>query len=232
MVDKEREEWMERGAQAARQSGFRLPIGVTMDKREEQIGTVFYLRHDQLGDLGRLRVEERAVGSHFVCEVAGDPRDPQTRRRAEILEPIARGVGDVLASLGGPVPTGHPVTKPTPSSPSGGRGFHTSLFNCSKCAAPTAMLVFAPGARNAGTFADVARLMFEACVELGVPVWALGDPLLEDVRRGLGPDDVRSHIMQIWPACGDLATTTPDQFEHQMLVLSEAHCGKRKQPGR
>src|SRR6267143_2748424 len=72
-----------------RQSDFRLPPGVTMQKEQLPSGWANVLRHTELGLLGRLVLQGLPSGHCQVsCEVAGEPADPLTARRRAVLEPV------------------------------------------------------------------------------------------------------------------------------------------------
>ncbi len=63
----------------------------------------FIFRHAELGELGRMLLQERSDGqTQITCSVVGDPNDPMTAKRAAIFEPIGRELSNQLEQvLGG-----------------------------------------------------------------------------------------------------------------------------------
>ena len=81
---------------------FKLPAGISSQREILPDGIAYLFRHRTLGLLGRIRVQERPVGgSHLTCEVAGDPTDPTTARRAAIFKPISRDIAAHFAPMPG-----------------------------------------------------------------------------------------------------------------------------------
>src|SRR5436305_9646398 len=72
-----------------RQSDFRLPLGVSMQQEPIPAGSAYVFRHAELGLLGRLVLQSLPSGyCQILCEVAGDPADPMTAKRWQVLEPV------------------------------------------------------------------------------------------------------------------------------------------------
>lgn len=70
----------EQHAQPGKWAG--LPPGFSYEKRQVAQGWSYVFRHFQLGELGRLLVQEAGgEATQFSLEVVGDPSDPMTARR-------------------------------------------------------------------------------------------------------------------------------------------------------
>ena len=62
---------------------------------------VSFCNRTDLGELGRLLIIPRGNQSQFSFEVAGEPDDPMTQKRREILEPIYKEILDTMVEIGG-----------------------------------------------------------------------------------------------------------------------------------
>lgn len=82
---------------------FELPPNISYQQEQFSNGVAFNFRHTELGDLGRILLQDRPDGqTQITCEVVGDPNDPMTAKRAAIFEPIGRELSDQLdKALGG-----------------------------------------------------------------------------------------------------------------------------------
>lgn len=113
-------------------SGFSLPAGMSYTKELLPVGWAYIFRHKQLGQLGRLVLQNQAGGhTHISCEVAGDPDDPMTDQRRALLEPVTdRLVRQLQAQLGGVsgAPRGAPPPAPTPPEL-----IQSKLMQCETC---------------------------------------------------------------------------------------------------
>lgn len=68
---------------------FSLPPEITMMKHELADGMAYNFRHDSLGELGRIVLRGTDTGEcEITSEVAGDPSDPMTKKRYDIILPI------------------------------------------------------------------------------------------------------------------------------------------------
>ncbi len=62
---------------------FKLPSDISYQQTQLANGVAFNFRHAQLGELGRILLQERPDGqTQIICEVVGDPDDPMTAKRA------------------------------------------------------------------------------------------------------------------------------------------------------
>ena len=84
------------------QGGFRLPPGVSYHKESLSDGFAFVFRHQDLGLLGRIVVQEVLGNSQISLELAGDPEDPVTAERADMFKPLGMELANRLeAGIGG-----------------------------------------------------------------------------------------------------------------------------------
>ena len=81
----------------SRKTGFELPHGITFEKTRIADGVAYIFRHEELGNLGRLVVQDHdAAQCRITSEVVGDLQDPMTSKRREILEPITTQLTNLL----------------------------------------------------------------------------------------------------------------------------------------
>ncbi len=194
-----------------------LPPDITFEKRPlPGDGWAYEFRHRTLGALGRILLQGLPEGrnAHISCEVAGDPADPRTAERRAIFEPlgleIARQIEQIVGASTGPVA---PPAPPVEAD----EVVESKLTQCSTCNAFVAMLVFAPGATDAGRFDDYARRMYPEYSSRGLPTWIIGP------ASGPGPED-SADILQVWPTRKPLQRLTPAQFNPCLERLAANHC--------
>ena len=102
-------------------AGFKLPPGITFERRDTADAVAYVFRHDALGEHGRLVVREHGPAQCLISsEVFGDPQDPMTVKRREILEPITLRLSDLMNQrIGGQgrvLPAGAmPASSPEPA---------------------------------------------------------------------------------------------------------------------
>ena len=157
-------------------SGFQLPKGVSFRKERVSGSWVYVFRQTQLGDLGRIVLQGRPDGrTHVTCEVAGDPADPMTEKRAAIFKPLGTELARQLdIATGG---TGEEKwVSPPPRPAESLKRVATKLMQCERCGAPVALLIFADDATDRGGLEDYARLMYPKVVELNLPTWVISIP--------------------------------------------------------
>jgi hypothetical protein len=199
---------------------FKLPSDISFHKEQLDNGIAFIFRHAELGELGRLLLQERSDGQTQVSwEVVGDPRDPMTKQRAAIFEPIGRELSEQLEqAVGGSSATASRtdahVPKPPPPSP---KQVASKLIPCPRCGRPAALLIFADYAENQGGLEDYARLMYPQVVELNVPTWVIGPPEGQSADAAAG-------ILKIWPEREPLGRLTPEQFNQGLDRTIAKHC--------
>jgi hypothetical protein len=155
-------------------------------------------------------------GTHVSCEMAGDPADPRTAKRRRIFEPLGLEIARQMERVTGSDTDTRPYAAPAPPiAPT--EGVEGKLTQCPRCGAFVAMLVFAPGATEAGRFEDYARLMYPEYSQRDLPTWIIGPAL------GPGPEDP-ADILQVWPTRKRLQRLTPGQFNPRLDRLAARHC--------
>ena len=197
----------------------RLPPEITFDKRPLPGGGWSYdFRHRTLGALGRILLQDLpgGRGTHISCDVAGDPADPRTAERRAVFEPLGLEISGQMEQATGPYAGQQPLTPPMrPVEPT--EVVESKMMQCRTCDAFVAMLVFAPGATDAGRFEDYARMMYPEYSRRGLPTWIIGPAL------GPGPEDP-ADILEVWPTRKTLQRLTPGQFNPRLARLAERHC--------
>jgi hypothetical protein len=196
-------------------SGFKLPKDVSVKKERQSIGWVYVFRHAELGNLGRIVLQGRSDGrTHVTCEVAGDVRDPMTKKRAAIFQPLATELARKLdIATGG---TGEDRWEtPPPRPPEPLHRVATKLMQCETCGAIVALLIFADDEADRGGLEDCARLMYPKVVELNVPAWVIGPP----VDSEPSPESP-AEILQIWPERKDMGQLRPMEFNPIIEALT------------
>jgi hypothetical protein len=102
-----------------RKTGFRLPPDVSLEKRRVADAWVYVFRHQVLGELGRILLQELDDGHcHISCEVVGDPSDPMTTQRTAIFKPLGLELTRQMEAAMGTTPEDAGPVDP-PQRPSG-----------------------------------------------------------------------------------------------------------------
>ncbi len=194
---------------------FSLPPEITVSKKKLPQGWAFVFRHKEMGELGRLRVQEVGGETRISSEVVGDPADPMTERRRAILEPLTREISCQMDRLtGGSGRTIPPVTPP--EAP--GQVVASRLLQCNHCDAFVAMLIFADDALSPDRLEDYARMMYKEFARHNLPTWVIGAPL------GPGPE-APAYILKVWPSSESAQCLSPDEFNPVLDKLQVNHCG-------
>ena len=204
-----------------------VPPDITFEKRPLPGGEWAYeFRHRTLGTLGRILLQALpgSRNTQISCEVAGDPADPRTAERRAIFEPLGLEIARQMEQIVGSPTDKGPIVPPAPPVEPG-EVVESKLMQCSTCNAFVAMLVFAPGATDAGHFKDYARGMYPEYSRRGLPTWIIGP------ASGPGPED-SAEILQVWPTRKPLQRLTPVQFNPRLDRLAANHCRPRRNSGR
>lgn len=204
--------------QKARESNFSLPKGVTSTKTQLSNGRFAYVfRHVTLGELGRLLILPHSNGeSQFVVEVSGDPDDPMTTIRQEILAPIASEMLETMAMI-----CGSGKGKPEPyQTPEEKHEIGCEEITCETCGALVALLVLSE-ADTVAELEDYARIMHATIKEKNVPAWVLGRE--EEVKIN-GEFAGLALSMKIWPERGSVQKLVSTEFNPLLDVLIDSHC--------
>ncbi len=205
---------------AGDQGRFELPPDVSFRKRRVNGGWAYVFRHRTLGELGRILVLDTGDGhSRITCELAGDPSDPMTAKRAEVFKPLGLELAHRLEAIAGTIPESKAA--PPPPSPPGTRDvIESRLIPCDHCGTPVALLIFAREADDAGQFEDYARKMYPEYTRLNVATWIIGPAL------GGGPEmDRPADILKVWPKRAAIERLRPAEFNPVIERLAAEHCG-------
>ncbi len=158
---------------------FSLPPEISFTKQSTHGGMVYQFRHQSLGDLGRLVLQDRADGQcRITCEVVGDPDDPMTQKRSALFLPLGKQLTAALEAATrakGRPPIGTPVQMKTP--PASMERIPSTQIPCERCGKVAAHLIFADYAREVGGLEDCARKMYSIYKKVNVPTWVIGAPL-------------------------------------------------------
>src|SRR4051794_9375342 len=186
---------------------FRLPPEVSFAKERIGHGWAYVFRHQSLGVLGRIRLQDTGDGrSRVTCEVAGDPDDPMTARRAEVFKPLGLELARRLESRMGTVPEAL-AAPPPPQPPPSREVVESQGIPCDRCGTAVAMLIFAPEATDSGRLEDYARKMSPEYSRMDVPTWVIGPGLGEGP-----PEDRPADILKVWPTRAPVERLRPAEF--------------------
>jgi hypothetical protein len=209
------------------QGGFRLPPGVTSRKEPLANGTAYVFRHAELGLLGRLLLQDIAgANCQISLELAGDPDDPMTAKRAAIFKPLGMELANRLEQQLGNAGTAHGLTPPSPPPPSH-ELVESKMMQCARCDAGVALLIFADQATDLGGLEDYARKMYVQIRQLNVPTRVIGPPTGSDPLPERPAD-----ILKVWPEREPVQRMRPDEFNPIIDQLARAHCGDGSQDAR
>ena len=200
---------------------FQLPPDVSFQKERLSYGWAYVFRHTQLGNLGRIVLQGRPDGrTHLTCEVAGDPADPMTAKRAAIFEPLGLELASKFdKATGGTGNVDVPWVDPPPRPIEPKKGVASKLMQCETCEAGVALLIFAEQAADPGDLEDYARLMYPQIAEQDLPTWVIG-PMV-----GSGPPAERpADILKVWPEREPVRRMRPDEFNSIIDRLAATHC--------
>jgi hypothetical protein len=210
---------LEEKVKMARESKFSMPREVSCQKTFLPEGMWAYVfRHTQWGELGRLLILPHPSGqTQFTCEVAGDPNDPITMKRREILEPITKGMLEkmnMICGKGSGDPQAYSLSKEK-------HVIKSDVMPCEKCGAPTAMLILAEDAVTTDRLEDYARLMYEKIKELDVHTWVIG---AEKEVFTNGDFAGESLALKVWPSREQAKVILSTDLNLQLDVLMQKHC--------
>ncbi len=203
-------------------NGVTLPPQVSVHKDRIAGQWVYTFRHSELGRLGRIVLQARSDGNtQLNCELAGEPDDPMTAKRAAIFKPLSLEITEKAQMVTGGPPRNRVLEEPV--SPSTLHQIATKHMTCEKCDADVAFLIFADRARNVGELEDYARMMHSKVVELDVPTWVIGEPVGNDP-----PPERPADIIKIWPEREPVRRLRPDEFNPMVDELIATHCRLRR----
>lgn len=198
---------------------FSLPQDITSTKTQLSNGRFAYVfRHVTLGELGRLLILPHSSGeSQFSVEVSGDPDDPMTKKRQEMLGPISSEILETMAMI-----CGRGKGKPEPyQTPEQKHEIGCEEIPCETCGALVAILVLSEADTVAG-LEDYARMMHTIIKEKNVPTWVIGrekEVKIKGRYAGLALS------MKIWPERGAAQELISTEFNLLLDELIDTHCG-------
>jgi len=193
---------------------FRLPPEIKVTKQEYTEGFSYVFRHQELGDLGQIRLTDFNGQTQISCEVAGDAADPMTATRQSILEPLTKEIVDQMVQLKGDAGISAP---PAPPFPGHKKLVESKALQCYQCNEFVAMLIYAEDADGPGGLEDYARMMYPKMAELDLPTWVIGPQVW------VGPDGP-ADILKAWPEREPIRRMKPDEFNPIVEKLQESHC--------
>jgi len=198
---------------------FKLPPDISFSKQPWGNSWAYVFRHRTLGELGRILLQGTTGGKCIVCtEVAGDPADPMTAKRAAIFKPLGIEISEKMAAATGPV-SEDSMGDPLPRPPESSEIIETKHMTCDQCGTMVSLLIFAPDATDPGRFEDYARKMYPEYVRLNLPTWIIGPDL-----GGGPPMDRPADILKVWPAREPLRRWTRAEFNAMLDRLDAGHC--------
>jgi hypothetical protein len=152
--------------------------------------------------------------------VVGDPADPKTAERAEIFKPIGLELSRRMEGATGGRTEDAGWAEPPPRPPEPKEVVESKLIPCQRCGVMVAMLIFAPGATDPGSFEDYARKTYPQYTHLNLPTWIIGPAL------GGGPlMDRPADMLKVWPAREPMFRQRPAEFNAMLDRLVSGHCG-------
>ncbi|HGU7323866.1 TPA: hypothetical protein ACNBB8_003177 [Legionella pneumophila] len=202
----------------ARES-FSLPPEVTSTKTQLSNGRFAYVfRHVTLGELGRLLIIPHSNGeSQFVVEVSGDPDDPMTIKRQEILGPITSEMLETMTMICGSG-KGEPEPYQTPEHK---YEIRCEEIVCNVCGKLVALLVLSEADTIAG-LEDYARMMHAAIKKNNVPTWVIGREKEVKIKGGYAG---LALSMKLWPERCTVQELLSTEFNPLLDKLIDACCG-------
>ncbi len=209
---------MEDIAQSLKANPLVLPKDVTMHSTITPEGHVAYVfRHQYLGELGKMVIVPHSQEkTQWDSQIAGDPDDPMTQQRREIIEPFFQ---ELYQRADTPFGASSPQSPPY-KVPQEEHLIKSMVMPCVKCGAITAMLIFADG-DEASQLEDYARLMFAKVKELNVPTWVVGREKI--IRIGSQTFD-EALVLKIWPTREAARIIPPTELNPLLDELMETHC--------
>lgn len=159
--------------------------------------------HRTLGELGRIRIEERGGRTHIGGLVSGNTEDPLHAQRDALFRPLMEEFCRV----------------------DNRRCVQGKHMQCERCGTIVASLIFIDGTEPCD-FEDCARLMYPEYSRGTAPVWIIGPPV------GSGPEPERAaDILKVWPKREPIRRLRPAQFNPICARLVAEHCSRKTGTG-
>jgi len=198
-----------------------LPPEISFTKEKISIGWAYVFRHVELGRLGRLIMQGTPDGrTHMSLELAGDIRDPMTKERREVFQPLGLEIMRQMdLATGGTGDIKDPEwVDPPKQAPPVQEKILSKLMQCETCKANVALLIFSD-ANDSGGLEDYARMMFPKIIEMDLPTWIIGE-----MGPSSTPMQEPANIRKVWPEREPLFQASPDQFNPIIDTLMNSHC--------
>ncbi len=160
--------------------------------------------HRALGELGRLRIQDRDGRSHISGVISGYTDDPLHDQRDALFRPLMEEFARANNQ----------------------RCVQSKHLPCARCGVIAASIIFIDGSAP-DDFDTCARLMYPEYSRSAAPTWIIGPPV------GGGPEPERAaDILKIWPTREPLRRLRPNEFNPICDRFVVEHCSRKiRQPG-
>jgi hypothetical protein len=197
---------------------FDIPDGIQFEKTHSDNGDWYYtVRHDVLGELGRLHVLPKGNGAlRFLVEVLGDPDEFIEEQRQDILEPIVDKVLTVLKRAF------DCETDDFGKNRLASAGCEEIL--CTHCGAIVALVICVDGVVGPDELADSAQFFSKRIAKRNVPVWALGN--ITEFRMG-SYVTTKFLALKLWPNRVKAKEMLSIRLKAKLDKLMQEHCANR-----
>ena len=197
---------------------FDIPDEIQFEKTHSDNGDWYYtVRHDVLGELGRLHVLRKGNGAlRFLVEVLGDPDEFIEEQRQDILEPI---VENVLAALRQAL---HYETDDFGNNTPATVGCEEIV--CTHCGAIVALVICVDGVVGPDELAESSQFFSKRITKYNVPTWVLGN--ITEFRMG-SYVTTKFLILKLWPNRVKAKEMLSISLKAKLDKLMQEHCAKR-----
>lgn len=199
-------------------TSFKLPPDVICQKEAiKNNGASYTFRHKEWGELGRIDVIPQGNQSQInAFVVANDPGDPLAEMRTALFRTIALDFNEELEKAHG---KGTQIKPPVDDLNRNKKIIESKLMICETCAAPVALLIFAPDAYTPGELEDYARMMHANTRKTNLPTWIIG------AEEEVVPDkEGMALILKTWPERQPAKKISSLIFEPMLQNLQNTHC--------
>lgn len=197
---------------------FDIPAEIQFEKTHSDNGDWYYtVRHDVLGEIGRLHVLRKGNGAlRFLVEVLDDSNEFIERQRQDILEPI---VDKVLAALKRAFHYEEDdFEKKHLTSASAG----CEEILCTHCGALVALVICVDGVVGPDELAEGAEFFSKRIAKCNVPTWALGN--ITEFRMG-SYVTTKFLALKLWPNRVKAKEMLSIRLKAKLDKLMQEHCG-------
>ena len=202
---------------------FSLPPEISVQRQPLDNGMVYQFRHETLGQLGRIVLQDSADGlCQISSEVAGEPNDPMTETRAQIFEPLSQQIAATLEAVVGKgrrAGIHQPIKKVSLTPPK--EKIASKQVLCPRCGEVAALLILANHTREVAEMEDCAQKMSSVYEDLDVVTWVIGAPV------GTLKGDPVAPILRVWPMRHPIRYGSPKMFDAELNAILPRHCGGR-----